>query len=88
MALGHDGVIRSARRGVSILPGRCRNSLLIKHVREAGYFGLTSGKKTDEFAESGLTPVRSDLVNAPCIAEFSFVLECRLIQKIEQGQHT
>ena len=59
-----------------------------KHVLEADYFGLMSGKKTDKFAESGLTPVRSDLVNAPYIAEFPFVLECRLLQKIELGLHT
>ena len=43
-----------------------------KYVREADYFGLMSGKKTDKFAESGLTPVRSDLVNAPYVAEFPF----------------
>ena len=52
-----------------------------KHVLEADYFGLMSGKKTDKFAESGLTPVRSDLVNAPYIAEFPFVLECRLLRR-------
>ena len=59
-----------------------------RHVAEADYCGLMSGKKTDKFAETGLTPVHSDLVNAPYIAEFPFVLECRLIQKIELGLHT
>ena len=32
--------------------------------------------------------MRSDLVNAPYIEEFPFILECRLIQKIELGLHT
>ncbi len=31
---------------------------------------------------------KSSLVNAPYIEEFPFVLECRLIQKIELGLHT
>jgi flavin reductase (DIM6/NTAB) family NADH-FMN oxidoreductase RutF len=59
-----------------------------RYVREADYFGLVSGKKKDKFAETGLTPVRSDLVNAPYIAEFPFVLECKLVQQIELGLHT
>jgi flavin reductase (DIM6/NTAB) family NADH-FMN oxidoreductase RutF len=59
-----------------------------KYVREADYFGMVSGKKKDKFAETGLTPVRSTLVNAPYIAEFPFALECKLIQQIELGLHT
>ena len=35
-----------------------------------------------------MTPVKSDLVDAPYIAEFPFVLECRLIHTIELGLHT
>jgi flavin reductase (DIM6/NTAB) family NADH-FMN oxidoreductase RutF len=59
-----------------------------KYAREADYFGMVSGKKRDKFAETGLTPVRSTLVNAPYIAEFPFALECKLIQQIELGLHT
>ncbi len=59
-----------------------------KHVRYADYFGIVSGRKTDKFAESGLTPVRSTLINAPYIEEFPFALECKLIQQIEIGLHT
>jgi flavin reductase (DIM6/NTAB) family NADH-FMN oxidoreductase RutF len=43
-----------------------------KHVRYADYFGMVSGRETDKFAESGLTPVRSTLINAPYIEEFPF----------------
>ena len=59
-----------------------------KHARYADYFGMASGKKTDKFDVSGLTPVKSALVNAPYIEEFPFALECKLIHKIEIGLHT
>jgi flavin reductase (DIM6/NTAB) family NADH-FMN oxidoreductase RutF len=58
------------------------------HVAQADYCGLVSGKKTDKFAEGGLTPVRSALVNAPYVEEFPLVLECRLVHQIELGLHT
>lgn len=54
----------------------------------ADYFGIVSGRNTDKFAVSGLTPVRSDLVNAPYIAEFPLVVECELIHVFELGEHT
>jgi flavin reductase (DIM6/NTAB) family NADH-FMN oxidoreductase RutF len=59
-----------------------------KHARYADYFGIVSGKKSDKFDVSGLTPIKSTLVNAPYIAEFPFALECKLIDKIEIGLHT
>ena len=58
------------------------------HVREADYVGMHSGRDEDKFAATGLTPVKSDLVNAPFIAEFPFVLECKLVQTICLGLHT
>jgi flavin reductase (DIM6/NTAB) family NADH-FMN oxidoreductase RutF len=59
-----------------------------KHVREVDYFGIVSGRKVDKFTTSGLTPVKSDLVDAPYILEFPFTLECRLLHTIEIGLHT
>ena len=58
------------------------------HVKEADYFGIASGKKEDKFAVTGLTPVKSDLVDAPYIKEFPFILECAVIKEIEIGLHT
>lgn len=58
------------------------------HAREADYFGLVSGKSVDKLAVAKLTPVRSDLVDAPYVKEFPLVLECRLAQAIELGLHT
>ncbi len=59
-----------------------------KHVKEADYFGMASGKDVDKFAATGLTPVKSELVDAPYVGEFPFVLECELRQTIEIGLHT
>jgi flavin reductase (DIM6/NTAB) family NADH-FMN oxidoreductase RutF len=58
------------------------------HVKEVDYFGIASGRKVDKFAKTGMTPVKSDLVDAPFIAEFPFILECKLIHIIELGLHT
>jgi flavin reductase (DIM6/NTAB) family NADH-FMN oxidoreductase RutF len=58
------------------------------HAREADYFGIVSGRDADKFAETGLTPVRSVLVDAPYVEEFPLVLECRLFDTIEIGLHT
>jgi flavin reductase (DIM6/NTAB) family NADH-FMN oxidoreductase RutF len=57
-------------------------------MEEADYVGITSGRDVDKFATAGLTPVRSDLVDAPYAAEFPVVLECRLLHTIEIGLHT
>ena len=57
-------------------------------VRAADYAGIVSGRDTDKFAAAGLTAVRSDLVDAPFVAEFPIVLECRLIRTVEIGVHT
>jgi flavin reductase (DIM6/NTAB) family NADH-FMN oxidoreductase RutF len=54
----------------------------------AAYFGSVSGRDVDKFAASGLTPVKSDLVNAPYVKEFPLVLECRLVKTDSLGLHT
>lgn len=58
------------------------------HAREADYFGLVSGKNVDKLSAVGLTPVKSDLVDAPYLKEFPLVLECRVIHTFEIGLHT
>ncbi len=58
------------------------------YAREADYFGIASGRDEDKLSRSGLTPVRSDIVDAPFIKEFPLVLECRLLQTVEIGLHT
>jgi len=58
------------------------------NMTEADYAGIASGRDADKFAVAGLTPVRSELVDAPYAAEFPLVLECRLLHTLEIGIHT
>jgi flavin reductase (DIM6/NTAB) family NADH-FMN oxidoreductase RutF len=50
--------------------------------------GAKSGKTVDKFKESGLTPLKSEKVKAPRIAEYYAWLECKLVNSIETGDHT
>jgi flavin reductase (DIM6/NTAB) family NADH-FMN oxidoreductase RutF len=59
-----------------------------QYVQQADYFGLVSGRKVDKFKETGLTPVRSQLVDAPYVKEFPMILECKVIHHYEIGRHT
>jgi flavin reductase (DIM6/NTAB) family NADH-FMN oxidoreductase RutF len=47
-----------------------------------------SGRSVNKFAAAKLTPVKSDLVDAPYVQEFPLVLECRLAHTFELGLHT
>jgi len=58
------------------------------HAREADYFGIASGKQVDKFKTTGLTPARSDRIDAPYVEEFPMVLECKVIHTLEVGLHT
>ena len=64
-----------------------RNSSLIdidqfiRTAAEADFFGVVSGNNDkDKFAKSGLTFVKSDLVDAPVINEFPIAIECEFIE--------
>ena len=57
-------------------------------VREADYFGIATGRTEDKFFTAGLTPEKSDLVNAPYVKEFPLSLECKLLHTLEIGLHT
>jgi flavin reductase (DIM6/NTAB) family NADH-FMN oxidoreductase RutF len=59
-----------------------------EHVREADYFGVASGRNEEKLLRASLTPVKSDLVDAPYVEEFPLVLECKVIHTIEIGLHT
>lgn len=52
-----------------------------KHVVEADYFGVVSAKNTlKKFENSGLTSVKSSLVDAPIVNEFPICIECEFIE--------
>ena len=57
-------------------------------IREADFAGMVSGKNVNKFAATGLTPVKSALVDAPYVKECPLVLECQVTQVHELGLHT
>lgn len=58
------------------------------YIKQADYFGIASGRDVDKLSKAGLTPVKSELVDAPYVKEFPLVLECRLLNAVEIGLHT
>jgi flavin reductase (DIM6/NTAB) family NADH-FMN oxidoreductase RutF len=60
----------------------------VDYLRQTDYVGIYSGRSTDKFSVAKLTPVRSDLVDAPHVQEFPIILECKLLHTIEIGLHT
>ena len=57
-------------------------------MKEADYVGIVSGRDVDKFKETGLTPIKHKLVNAPYVEEFPVNLICQLYKTIEIGLHT
>ena len=58
------------------------------YVMQVDYCGIYSGREIDKFRERGVTPVKSELVDAPYVKEFPLVLECKVSHTIELGLHT
>ncbi len=51
------------------------------------YCGVKSGRDIDKFKECNLTPLRSEKINAPGIAESPVCIECKVKDIIELGSH-
>jgi flavin reductase (DIM6/NTAB) family NADH-FMN oxidoreductase RutF len=60
----------------------------VEQIGLADYCGLVSGRTVDKFSVCKLTPVHSELVDAPYPLELPMVLECRVLQVLEIGLHT
>lgn len=58
-----------------------------KLVRAADCCGVKSGRDTDKFKDTGLTPQPSRYVKAPGIEESPVNLECRVVEVKELGSH-
>lgn len=56
-------------------------------VRAADYCGVKSGRDVDKFGEMGLTPMQSQRIAAPGIAESPVCLECRVVKQLPLGSH-
>jgi flavin reductase (DIM6/NTAB) family NADH-FMN oxidoreductase RutF len=59
-----------------------------KYVKESDYFGMASGKNIDKFEVTGLTPVKSEVVDAPYIREFPVVMGRILKETLNLGSYT
>ena len=71
-----------ARRAFTVsVPGQAQ-------VKAGRLFWAGQRPEVDKFAATGLTAVPSDLVDAPFVAEFPLVLECKVLHVIELGLHT
>lgn len=57
-------------------------------LAEADYYGMATGREANKFVATGITPVKSDVVDAPYGKEFPLVLECKLKHVVEIGLHT
>lgn len=51
------------------------------------FCGTKSGRDTDKFRETGLTPVKGEKISAPLIAECPLNMECKVVREIETGDH-
>jgi len=57
-------------------------------AKKSDHIGTVSGKNVDKFSKLKLTPVRSNIVDAPYVEEFPLALECKVLHTIEIGLHT
>ncbi len=54
------------------------------HMDAADFFGIATGNKMpDKFERTGYHAVKSEVVNAPVIDEFPYVMECELAEVID-----
>ena len=58
-----------------------------KLVRATDYCGVKSGRDTDKWKETGLTPIPAKEVNVPLIKESPVNIECRVSEIRELGSH-
>jgi flavin reductase (DIM6/NTAB) family NADH-FMN oxidoreductase RutF len=84
---------------VSIRPGRWTYAAIMERraftvsipparlTAEADFAGMTSGRDMDKFGRAGLTPVRSEVVDAPYVGECPVVIELTLHKTVELGSH-
>ncbi|MDR0882590.1 MAG: flavin reductase family protein [Candidatus Adiutrix sp.] len=76
----YEAILKNKAFTVSIPDGRL--------ARAVDYAGLVSGRDYDKFAQTGLTPVKSELVKAPYVGECPVIIECELYRTVELGAHT
>ena len=56
-------------------------------VRAVDFCGVKSGRDTDKWKETGLTPEKASVVNVPLVRQSPVNLECRVLRVDERGSH-
>ena len=56
-------------------------------VRAVDFCGVKSGRDTDKWQETGLTPEKASVVNVPLVRQSPVNLECRVLRVDELGSH-
>ncbi|OGV75507.1 MAG: flavin reductase [Lentisphaerae bacterium RIFOXYB12_FULL_65_16] len=74
------GLIRRNREFVVNIPSQAQ-------LRAVDQCGVWSGRDTDKFARTGLTPVPAQRVGAPLVAECPINIECRVRDVRTLGSH-
>ena len=59
-----------------------------EQARAAWLCGIQSGRKTDKFADTGLTTTPSKVVGPPIIERATVAYECKVVGILECGDHT
>ena len=60
----------------------------VEQLKACDYVGIVSGNnEPDKFFRAGFTAVRSEVVNAPIIAELPMTLECEMVSYDEESNH-
>ena len=54
-------------------------------VKEADYCGIVSGRTSNKFSDTGLTPIPGSVVRSPIINECPYNMECKVVKEIELG---
>jgi len=57
-------------------------------VKQVWVVGTLLGRNVNKFQVAGLTPIPSDVVKPPRIAECPTHIECRIVDTLETGDHT
>ena len=56
-------------------------------VRAVDFCGVKSGRDTNKWKETGLTPEKASVVNVPLVRQSPVNLECRVLRVDELGSH-
>ncbi len=60
----------------------------VEQLKACDYVGIVSGNNVpDKFFRAGFTALRSEVVNAPIIAELPMTLECEMVSYDEESNH-